>query len=220
MKRLFLTLGVLCAAGLAQAVSVAWQGSGAGTYAINYEVGTAFAITGTFTTPPASEEMKWADFVGVAANGFGDEDVNLVKLSKGMNKVNGHNYGQFRLQGGGDAREAQYSGQNMNDATTYHFSLVIDTTKAGEHSVTLYVDGQPSGSAPVLTFDNGITAAFTQFRIYDRGATGDTYYVWSAEAGEDLHAIAQAASASGTVPEPTALALLALGVAGLALRRR
>ena len=176
MKRLFFTLGVLCAAGLAQAVSVAWQGSGAGTYAINYEVGTAFAITGTFTTPPSSEGMKWADFVGVAAAGFGDEDVNLVKLSKGMNKVNGHNYGQFRLQGGGD-REAQYSGQNMNSDQTYHFSLVIDTTEAGKHAVTLYVDGQPSGSTPTLTFENDITAAFTQFQIYDRGDTGDTYYV-------------------------------------------
>lgn len=201
--------------GAVQAVTIGWSGNQTGTYNLDYELGTAFAVTATFTIHSGSNSF---DIFGVGATStMSGAGANYIKVSKALNG----NYGQFTFwaKGASGSEQKQHSGQNMN-AVKQTVSLVIDTT-GDTHTATFYLNGA-KGSGAEFTFSTKLGAAPNLIQLFDNDYVSfESVAAYTADAGEDIYDLAQRSSEAGrVVPEPTALALLALGVAGMALRRR
>ena len=86
-------------------------------------------------------------------------------------------------------------------------------------TVTFFANGQQIGEATTLSF--GYTASFQHVWLSDsEDVTFDFLASSCTEDGDDLAAFLASAKEASVMPEPTAVALLALGVAGAVLRRR
>lgn len=85
--------------------------------------------------------------------------------------------------------------------------------------VTFFANGQQIGEATTLSF--GYTASFQYVWLSEsEDVTFDFLASSRTEDGDDLAAFLASAKEASVMPEPTAVALLALGVAGAVLRRR
>lgn len=111
----------------------------------------------------------------------------------------------------GFTQAPEWRTQNMT-AGSYEFVFSFD----GEGKLSMYVNGTLYGTVSDTSAWNSITLVWGQQKTTGGQVLGGT---WNADLYV-LDGMTYEEAKAAAIPEPTALALLALGVAGVALRRK
>lgn len=211
MKKMMTALAALCVAGLAGAVTIDWN-SGT-TAAVDMEAGKSYELTAKITLGE-----------GVSV----DSDTYLLTYGNGNATSNAQDPGGILLYGGGGGIGFKTigtwkGGENGSKACIWS-NRVAGTNAAGDYTVTVRFEANGTEGWDVVFKINGeevtfnttghtATASETVASMLNEGKLNLTL---GSASGVTMGAV----TFVGVVPEPTALALLALGAAGLALRRK
>ena len=230
-KQLFAAAVAACLMGAAQAVMVDWTGSytSTGTYGTNLSEEATLSIEGDPFRPKKNWYQLSASFVlnattrpsGFAAilsitrssGGSGNDNANL-RLS-----LNGN--GELTLNGdvsaSGDNAPPVLTGGALQTGVDYTVVLSMKTAEgasSGVANVQLYANGELFGTITDYTLNASYNAGALDTIVL--GSASLTEANGNRTFGDGVLTVTEVT----LIPEPTALALLALGVAGMALRRR
>ncbi len=203
MKKFILTLAIAVLSTCAQAVTIDWQTGNVGTSTNSnpdgVTVGGSYTIF-TQVTPSAVNDWMYAVGVGM---GSGNQ------YAIGVNEQ-----GQWHLyKEKGDAPKVQEI-QNIVTATIGQTSTLALTFDSSTKTLYAYVDGKLVGSL-IVANDANLQMYYTIGEKQNGNSPIAGDYQWDV-----INEYLTAEEIAGAVPEPTALALLLMGVAAVGLRRK
>ena len=230
MKKIGLLGLMLCAAGAVSAVTFDWS-SDHQIATTTSGSGAAGATSGAISSPYISTAGSVV-YYGAAVTGKGPgSDVHRVVFGIGSSdksasiSVNIGQDGKLYLYQNGAGKGVSHgtSGDSLgattdavlaaNDAASTSAYLVLAIDRTGDTStVTLYLSGENGELGTTLITANNVSITGDLDTVYAMDYYG--------QKGGSLWGTGVSVEVYATLPEPTALALLALGVAGVALRRR
>lgn len=230
LKSSMALIAALCVAGFTQAANVSW---GTVLGSTTSSTGGQLDLTGTGYTCGKGETKTYALIVSGISGLATNADKTLFAISSGTGaNHNGDPKVFIKQRGNGDGTSTfKYQvntadvkgfdgapGMTNNQSAALAMTIARDANGAG--TITFYLDGAQIGTA---SFDASNDAL--AYIVYGQNFDGNSSYsgtweIYATNGAVDAGDITVENIRANVVPEPTALALLALGVAGIALRRK
>ncbi len=232
LKSSMALIAALCVAGFTQAANVSW---GTVLGSTTSSTGGQLDLTGTGYTCDKGETKTYALIISNVSNlsTTGDRTLFAISSGKGTNhnedpkvfikqRGDGDGTSTFKYQvndgGAKDFDGSPKPGMTNNQSAALAMTIVRGDNGAG--TITFYLGGTQIGTASFGADSDALTYIVYGKNFDGGSAYSGTWEIYATKGAVDAGDITVENIRANVVPEPTALALLALGVAGIALRRK